>query len=108
MKWEEPRAELLESHLGEQRAVEHARDGAIPVELAVDVGGDLVDPEVANTSHEHLNERALVPAVRRRLVSLENAGCHGTSIAFHLEPHELTVATTGAVPATMTNSPGMR
>jgi hypothetical protein len=92
------RTDIVHSELGEQRAIEHTCDGAILVELTVDVRGLVFDAQVANAPSEHLHERALLPIVRRCVVSLKDAGCHSTMVTTHR----------GLLPATTTNSPGSR
>jgi hypothetical protein len=69
--------------LGDERTVEHARDATVLVELAVDLGGRVFDPEVVEPSGEHLNEWTLSLIVRCR-VALKNARCYGLWIAGHL------------------------
>ena len=101
------RPEIEQGQLGNQRTVEHARDRAVLVELAVNLGGRVFDPEVVKPSGEHLNERTLSLIVRPGM-SLKNARCHGLWIAGHLEPQAGVELTKGAVPATTTNSPGIR
>jgi hypothetical protein len=54
------RPQIEERELGDERATEHACDGAVPVELAVDVGRVVFDPQVAPPSDQHLHERAVV------------------------------------------------
>src|SRR5688572_8094306 len=83
---------------GEQRAVEHACDRTILVQLTLDASGLVFDAQLANAPRQHLDERALMPTEHRALVSLKNTGCHCAMIAAHF----------CLLPATTTNSPGIR
>jgi hypothetical protein len=58
----------------------------------------LVYSKVANPSHEHLDERAFVAIMSGCCMTLKYARCHGLPSAAHV----------GLLPATITNSPGIR
>src|ERR1044072_3684653 len=91
------REHVVERELGQRRATQNARQRTILVELAADMDRTVFDSEVAHSSHEHLDERALV-AIMPGCVTLKDARCYGLPIAAHA----------GLLPATITNSPGIR
>jgi hypothetical protein len=92
------RDEIVESDLSQHRATQHARQRAIPVELSIDIGRRVFDPNGANPPRQHLHERAFVSLMPRCRMTLKDAGCYGLPLAAHA----------GLLPATITNSPGIR
>src|SRR6185436_5203314 len=93
------RDEILQSDLREQRAIQHARHRTILVELASGVGRRVCfDLASAHSPHEHLDEWTFVPIVARCWMTLKHARCYRTPLAGHV----------GLLPATITNSPGIR
>jgi hypothetical protein len=92
------RTDVVPGELREQRAVEHARDRTILLQLTVDARRFVFDAELVNAPCKHLDQRALMPAERRALVSLKNTRSHCAMIAAHFR----------LLPPTTTNSPGIR
>jgi hypothetical protein len=58
--------------LGDERAIEHARDGAILVELTLDLLGCVCNPRILGPSNERLHERASLSIVFGRFVSAKH------------------------------------
>ena len=79
----------------DERAAENARDRTIFADLALHAVGCVRNVAVEQTPRERLGERALMS---RQRVSLKYTSCYGRPITAHL----------GLLPATMTNSPGIR
>jgi hypothetical protein len=65
---------------GDERAVEHACDGAIAVELTLDVRRCVCNSKFVHASNQQLYERAAVPIVLRRLVFAKHTRCDRTLI----------------------------
>jgi hypothetical protein len=87
---------MIQADLGQLWTVQNARQRTILVQLAVDVRGRVFDSKVANPTDENLDERALA-AIVSCVMTLEHARCYC-----------LLIAHVGLLPATMTNSPGIR
>jgi hypothetical protein len=87
---------MIEADLGQLRTVQDARQRTILVQFAVDVRRRIFDSKVAHPADQNLDERALA-AIMSCGMTLEDARCYALVIA-----HE------GLLPATMTNSPGIR
>jgi hypothetical protein len=82
----------------EERACNDARDSAIFEDLTLHALGCARDLAIEEAARQRLDERAFVPTMPNRHVSLKNTSCHRPPITTHL----------ALLPATMTNSPGIR
>jgi hypothetical protein len=59
----------------DERAIEHACDGAIFVQLVFDVSRRICKLEVVDASNQRLHERASAAIVRRQLMSPKDTRC---------------------------------